>query len=332
MEIAIHTNDSRLLNNKIFELDYDRDNILLIFRKLKFYINQKGHNLNTFDLVNLDNCDIILYFDIPLDNYYKKYTQKNILIILENKYIWPQNWQLKNHNYFQYVLTWDYTLVDNSKYFLYYIPQDLSVSPYFSNKTRKKFTLISSNKINIHKDETYNFRKEIISYFERNSLDFDFYGFGWDKIFPLNSFLMKISNKLQVTKYISLKRYKNYKGQIESKEIILSNYNFCFCFENAFNVKGYITEKIFDSFRTGTIPIYIGDSYINKLIPEDCFYYIDNHIVLDNYISMLNNIDQKTIDKYRRSILKYLESNDATNFTFEFFNNNLYSLILKTIK
>ena len=61
-----------------------------------------------------------------------------------------------------------------------------------------------------------------------------------------------------------------YKGACVSKYEVLSNYRFSLCFENM-EMSGYVTEKIFDCFYTGTIPIYLGAKDITSLIPAGAF-------------------------------------------------------------
>ena len=59
----------------------------------------------------------------------------------------------------------------------------------------------------------------------------------------------------------------------------LAQYRFCLCFENELDTPGYITEKLFDCFFCGTVPIYLGASNIEDYVPKDCF--IDMHEFAD---------------------------------------------------
>lgn len=61
-----------------------------------------------------------------------------------------------------------------------------------------------------------------------------------------------------------------YKGACESKYDVLSQYKFSLCFENM-AMEGYITEKIFDCFYAGTIPLYLGAKDIMVLIPPSAY-------------------------------------------------------------
>jgi hypothetical protein len=51
----------------------------------------------------------------------------------------------------------------------------------------------------------------------------------------------------------------------------LEKYKFSICYENARDTPGYITEKIFDCFFAGCVPIYWGANNITDHIPKECF-------------------------------------------------------------
>ena len=51
----------------------------------------------------------------------------------------------------------------------------------------------------------------------------------------------------------------------------INDYKFVFVFENTEKINGYITEKIFDVFYGGSIPIYFGAENIEDYIDSKCF-------------------------------------------------------------
>lgn len=67
---------------------------------------------------------------------------------------------------------------------------------------------------------------------------------------------------------------KCYKGTLpyEDKLAMMSRYRFVLCFENM-DFKGYVTEKIFDCFFAGAIPVYLGAPDVDRYVPRDT--YID---------------------------------------------------------
>ena len=66
-------------------------------------------------------------------------------------------------------------------------------------------------------------------------------------------------------------RYPSYAGEISSKRAILEQYKFSICYENMSDMPGYITEKIFDCFFAGCVPIYLGASNMTDYIPGGTF-------------------------------------------------------------
>lgn len=125
--------------------------------------------------------------------------------------------------------------------------------------------------------EIYVDRIEAIHYFS-NIDGFDLYGEGWLEKIP--GFSNEYSNSAK----------KVYKGVIEqdSKLQVISNYKFVLCFENC-SFPGYLTEKIFDCFQAGCIPIYYGAPDIEDFVPADAFINFrkfDDYPTLCNY--MLN--------------------------------------------
>ena len=92
-----------------------------------------------------------------------------------------------------------------------------------------------------------------------------------------------------------------------SKTEIYSKYDFAFCAENM-RMSGYITEKIFDAFFCGCIPIYWGAPDISDYIPTDCFVDMDKcggpDKAIDHCLAM--PIEDRTA--YRQAIKRFLAS------------------------
>ena len=63
------------------------------------------------------------------------------------------------------------------------------------------------------------------------------------------------------------------------------------CFENA-ELKGWLTEKLFECLRTGTIPIYWGATDIEELVPTDCFIDMRRFADYSELLAYLNALKQ----------------------------------------
>ena len=108
----------------------------------------------------------------------------------------------------------------------------------------------------------------------------------------------------------------------------MKKYKFSIAYENIKDETGYITEKIFDSFFAGCVPIYLGADNITEYIPKNCFidqrdfknydsiYDFMVKMSADDYLNYLNNID------------KFLKSDKAQVFKIEYFAKTIVNEIL----
>ncbi len=66
----------------------------------------------------------------------------------------------------------------------------------------------------------------------------------------------------------------NYRGVAVNKLATLRGYRYALCFENCYDKRwsaGYLTEKLFDCFYAGAVPVYKGCYDIERYVPADCF-------------------------------------------------------------
>ena len=91
-------------------------------------------------------------------------------------------------------------------------------------------------------------------------------------------------------------------GPRDSKLRIAGRYYFIFAPENA-NEYSYVTEKIYEGFETGALPIYIGAPDINKFIPDP--------------LSIINVADFNSTSDLVAYLLKLTEDPDAYMKHFE---------------
>ena len=79
-------------------------------------------------------------------------------------------------------------------------------------------------------------------------------------------------------------------GGVVNKLAFLKDYKFSFAIENVSHI-GYCTEKIIESFAAGTIPIYWGDSEIDKYFNTESFINCHMFSSLDEVIRKIQEID-----------------------------------------
>lgn len=335
MNIAVYQPYGEIYDNdKLFDVKSCQigQNLLLPGIKLKEKLETLGHNYHTIDYYNFNDIDVILFFEVPIDSiftinsitdfirylvklkfkndYLLKSKHKNIkkvLVIQEPPVIRPISYIKNYHSLFSKIMTWNDDIVDNKKYYKFYYPQVKPQDNYNSSFNEKKFlTMICGNKSANYLGELYSKRREIIEHCEKNKIDFDLYGIGWD-------------NRIN----------KSYRGKTTNKIETLSNYKYSICFENMTNINGYITEKIFDCFFSHCIPVYYGANNIKDFIPDKCFIDFRNFTNIDQLLKFLNDIDEKTYNEYLSNIDKYINSNLYYNkFSIDAYVNNMIDFIL----
>jgi alpha(1,3/1,4) fucosyltransferase len=319
------------MDNNIFN-PRARDNSCEPFICLKDELKKYDIELNTSD-VNKNNP---ISFEIHIDEQKIKHSKiPTFLLLYETNNTFPDNFSIDKKKYIK-VYSWDDDLVSLEKYnkFNFPIPKNNNVNiPRFSE--RNGFCCaISGNKApkrNIDKD-LYAERIKLYKWFEKNApYDFSLYGMGWHA--PIrngvykNQILFHILDKFN---YKPNQFSKIYKGSIESKFTALKKYKYVVCYENAV-LNGYVTEKIFDSMFSGSIPIYWGAPNITRYIPKECF--IDRRSFVDDasLYKFLKSIDEQQYIKYQRAINNFLESSAFQKFSSNYFARTIASDILNMV-
>ena len=166
-----------------------------------------------------------------------------------------------------------------------------------SFEEKKLCTLVSTNAPLKKPNCLYDKRKKAIEFFESIGEDsFEFYGRNW-----------------------APQKYKSYHGAIEDNIGIIKNYRFSICYKNTCNIEGYVTEKIFDCFAAGNVPIYWGASNIEEYIPKDCFIDRRQFSSLEDLYAFIKNMSKAEYDTYISNIKAFLLSKEAELFSLEKF-------------
>lgn len=111
---------------------------------------------------------------------------------------------------------------------------------------------------------------------------------------------------------------KNIKGEVWNKHVGLDNYQFSIGCENSLQ-KNYITEKFWDIILTDCVPIYLGCTNIDELIPKNCFINLNN-LTISEMVKKIDDILLNSEDYYH-----YYQKN-IFNLKQDFFSNPSYNL------
>ena len=324
-------------NNRLFNINDEisnRDNCLYHWHILKNKFIEYGIELTTYDQYPDSNYSIIIFSDLPDSSQFNfnsiSNTNKHLyLILFESELIKPNNWDRKNHKYFNKIFTWNDEIVDAKKYIKFYWPNKIPNEIDFDLSKKNKFcTMIIAHKFKSHPLELYTERVKAIRWFEKNHpQEFDLYGIGWDRYY-FKGALSRLNGYKFLTKALK-PQYPSYKGAVKTKREILQKYKFAICYENARDIPGYITEKIFDCFFAGCVPIYYGAPNVTEHIPEDTFIDRRNFRTYDELYSYLKKMPDREYMEYLDAIKDFIKSDKIYQFSAECFAERIVSEILK---
>ncbi len=207
----------------------------------------------------------------------------------------------------------------------------------WSGTDRRFLVMLNGNKLPRYQTpgrELYSERMRAIEYFGKTG-DIDLYGHGWDgptyrvgrwfvpgtfgKV-PMPGTAQYISRKLVsywqnlVPEPKLIAARKVYRGFAASKSATLGNYKFALCFENSV-LKGWTTEKIFDCFFAGTVPVYWGAPDIEDHVPRECF--IDKRAFPDygELKKFLKSLTERDLRTYKENARAFINSPAFKPFT-----------------
>ncbi|MET3133345.1 hypothetical protein AAKU55_003635 [Oxalobacteraceae bacterium GrIS 1.11] len=299
------TTDGFLFRNANASIGHD---LLKPWVELHAYGLAHGIDFVTYDQVDgVADLDAVLFMDRPrpgnpavqalLASGIAKY-----LLLYECEVIKPDNWDADYHRQFDRIFTWNDALVDGERYLKINFAIDPESRYELATQQsafaqRKLATIIAGAKQSAHPYELYSHRLRTIRWFESGAAaDFDLYGGGWDPA-----------------------QFPSYRGKVDDKLATLAAYRFAICYENAKNIPGYITEKILDCLRAGTVPVYGGAPNIARWIPPDCYIDIAAFATYDDLYAHLRDMDSATHGAYLARMHAFLASPQAYPFSTECF-------------
>lgn len=178
---------------------------------------------------------------------------------------------------------------------------------FWNNKNRiNKLVVVAGNhNPGRYSPEFYSERiKAIAALSERGGIDL--FGRGWDRWWSRQSM------------WWPYWRYRShlvscYQGSCESKWEVLSRYRFSLCFENM-PMAGYITEKIFDCFYAGTVPVYLGAPDVDAFIPTEAFVDMRRFSTYQEMFDYILSISDQQWHGMREAARDFLRTRGATEY------------------
>lgn len=221
--------------------------------------------------------------------------ERLVLFTGEPPTVCRSNWDPAVHDLFPTVFTWNDSLVDQRRFWKFFIPVpgEAPAIPQVPFHCRRLLVAIMGNKTSPthHPRELYTARRQAIADFELLLRgQFSLHGTGWNQHEEGESF------------------FHSYRGPVGNKRDVYPFYRFGLCYENIRDEPGYISEKIFDCMRGGAVPIYWGASNIADYVEEGAF--IDRRAFESNadLAAYLHSISEEDFCRYRAVIQEYLRS------------------------
>lgn len=320
-------------NNRIFEINnpqVNRDDCLYSFYELKLGLAAAGYDLATSDIHTPAEAELVIYNEMPAQLPPIAQREKSFLLLFESTLIRPDNWIPEYHQRFNKVFTWNDDIVDGVSYhkinFTHRFPETINTQ--LARKT-SLCTLIAGNKKVSHELELYSRRYEAIRWFEKHQPQhFDFYGVGWDRFYFSGPKLFRALNRIKPLGKLLAPRLNSYKGVVDSKREVLEQYRYAICYENARDIPGYITEKIFDCFFAGCVPVYWGANNISDHIPSQCFIDKRNFSSYAELYAFLSTMSDDDYQGYLANIEAFLFGGEAEPFRSRQFARTVVETVL----
>lgn len=320
-------------------------------RVLRDLLSERDISLCTVDMGDIQSADRILFYD--LDNELLQdcisagiSADKLVLFLFEPEVTRPDQYNPRIRQHFGKIFTWRDDLVDNVRFFKFRWPQIMRRrSPLPGFEERKLLTMINSNKYSYVDGEGFSYRRKAIKFFDSTG-DFDLYGPDWNNYAltlkraaialkqALENMPGRNNNRLTLAQAagaavctprltVSYLRdmlggrppFRSYGGPVSDKDLTLSHYRFCLCYENQLNRPGYVTEKIFDCLVSGAIPIYLGATNINDYVPQECFIWMNDIPDFRTLHAFMKSMSSDEFYKMQQAGQEFLQSEAFSPWT-----------------
>ena len=318
--------------NKLFDTDPSKINFHGQWIALRDHLHKKNIQMVSKNFSLSKDPDLEIHLNVWNVNNGR---WPKFAILNECEYIHPNNSKINLLKKYDHVFSWNPKLVDLGLATKIQLAHPLGDGIVNGFKNRDKLVVLFGSNRALRgwhpRHNLYSERVKTIRWFERNAPDdFALYGKKWNLSGRISTRFGAIVHSIE--KKIPFKRnpFPSWKGSVLNKQEVLLRSRFSIVYENIQGLQGYITEKIFDAFVTGNVPIYWGASDIENYVPKECFIDrrdFNNH---EQLYSLLKNMSEDRYLDYQNSIKKFLE-NKSELFSCNKFADDIVSKIMKKI-
>jgi len=324
----------------------NRDNCLEPMRVLQQVALCEDIELHTADVNDKNgiNPDFTLY--VESIDFVQSSAKKNFLILYETPLTVPKNAKYEYLNQFDGIFTWNRELlykgfsddqgraIPANRFIEIFHPNPIPdqcnlnfVSLPFSERA-DLVCLIGSNRHSSMNDdrELYSERVRAVRWFEKHAPGkLKLYGNGWNVPQKRLGLLGKFRYRMEkFYPWIASKPvFPSYQGPVKTKYQVLSKTKFCICYENARDIPGYLTEKIFDCLFAGCVPIYWGEANVGDVIPPDCFIDFNKFRDYEALYRYINSVTSEKFAAYQSAASHFLKGSGFTPYSSESFASRI---------
>jgi alpha(1,3/1,4) fucosyltransferase len=305
----------------------------LPWKMLRDEFAKLGIELNTPDM----NAGREVAFELHHNAQRKLSEVPSYAYLYEDPLVRPINGDAQHLRRYQRVFTSNENLVDEQHTLRLAYPNSLNLESTLGFDERDLFcVMIASNKALLHEDGRglHVARVATIRFFESSAPEkFALYGRGWDSPAVLPGSLGRIKKRLHewqskwMPASVDKTPFPSFRGSVNHKADVLERAKFSICYENSRGAPGYVTEKIFDCLRSGTVPIYIGNMGRVNVIPEAAYINRDHFSSDAEMLTFLESVTHAQYADFQKAARDYLNSDEAKAFS----NENFCAILTKEI-
>ena len=318
--------------NDLFDSHPSKINFHAQWIALKKQLYNLDIDLVSKEFLNFKSPDLEIHLNV-----WKKDNSKWPIfsILTETDYIHPDNSNIDLLKGYKHVFSWNPDLVAMGLATKIQLAHPMGKGVIDGYEKRNQLIVLFGSNRSIRgwhpKNNLYSERVKTIRWFERNAPDvFALYGKKWNMSGRLptrfGAFIHSIEKRLPFKNC----PFPSWKGVILNKQDILKDSRFSIVYENIKGLKGYITEKIFDAFVAGNVPVYWGAEDIDNYIPKECFIDRRNFINHEKLYDFLKDMPEKQYINYQKNIKNFIE-NQSEEFSCKKFAEIISFKIVETI-
>jgi Glycosyltransferase family 10 (fucosyltransferase) C-term len=322
-----------------------------------------GIQIDTWDHAPLESCDLLWLIDLPASrNEFEEIRSQLrprttiVLQVFESPAIAPFGLVSANRKHVSAVVTYEIpngsSIISNR--FPYHLPVPVRSpvkNPPFSE--RKGLLMCYSNRVSgfwairqpglaglpffgrmlagwkcplslvreLSCGDLYGERRAIGREAERHKPDFlDIFGPGWNR------------EQISWCPLYPNRHYRCWRGNATtSKHELSAEYRFVMAYENYRGRRGYISEKIFDAFQAGSVPVYLGEERIAEFVPREAFVDARNFRTRRKLLAYLQSCPEPEWTEMRDAGQNFLRSAAFQSFTDEAFAERMTDVLRKIL-